>query len=165
MSLPEPHEGVTGMDYTQDSLLDIDETGLTWRQDGMERFYRLWQSSLNAERWGDIGTRMDSPAVGDIVMEVTSFFLLSKESYRRQAFGILRDVRTEWECTAGEWTAAMGEETAAAEAEGRDFRPHERRTVKSWYVQYGPSAEDICRWGNCKFIALPPKLRHVLDGD
>jgi hypothetical protein len=136
---PKPHEGISGAPWTRDHLLNIDETGLKWRVGAMERLYQLWGDSLHPIEGAaglQLFNRMDSPVVGDVVMEVTSFFRLQRDAeYRRQGFGVLLGMREEWD---------------------------QGRAEKAWYIQYGPEAEDVCRWVNCKFIAVPPSRLHAL---
>lgn len=100
-------------------------------------------------------TRMSSPRAGDLVMEVsTPGILPMRRDSLLKGFGFLVCEREEYVDTDDEWAKC-------ADEYGDQERPHDR----IWYVQYGPEAADVCRWENCRFVALPKYEDEYRVGD
>lgn len=147
---PQPHEGITATDRTEDDLLATDDQAVARRLMMIGTVRALYsaccvgnQAPVVAEMWA----RMTDPRPGDLVMEVGTPFRKSNPDAQIKGFGILLDHRQEWMSTDEEWTSAR--------AEDPDVREDERFHDHAWYVQYGPAAEDVCRWTDCEFIAVP----------
>lgn len=93
----------------------------------------------------DMRARLSSPAIGDLVVEVTSGY--------RQA-----------RARAGDWYRALGvlllhRRELVDPGEG----PGDELTDEAWYIQYGPAPDDVCRWANSDFEVVPWS-RDVLPG-
>jgi hypothetical protein len=147
---PQPHEGITGTARTEDDLLGLDDKAIVRRLMMIGTAKALRTATLVgnpapvvAEMW----VRMRDPRPGDLVMESSTPFRRSDPDAQIKGFGILIDHREEWASTDEEWAATC--------AEDPDIREDERFHDHAWYVQYGPAAEDVCRWTNCEFIAIP----------
>jgi hypothetical protein len=141
----EPYQNVTGTDR-DDDLLSLEESARPHRDallalaDLLERTTLVGRPAPIVET---IGHRIRNPRVGDLVAERSG--LVSLRADRRiHSLGILVEHRHEWETTGEEWRAVQAEDPFA-----------DRTAVEVWYVQYGPAAGDVCRWENCRFIALP----------
>lgn len=150
---PQPREGITGTPRTDDDLLDLDDRAVARRllmAGTAQAIYTAVLVGNPAPRVAALYERMSEPQPGDLVME------LSSRGRRRsgqdvdttiKALGILIAHREEWASTDEEW---------AAEAAEYGHDPvADRATDHAWYVQYGPAAEDVCRWTNCEFLAIP----------
>jgi len=158
----QPHEGIRGYDLTnRGDLLCLSEEGQAHRS----LIVLLAHGILTATQVGNpapivqrIADRMRRPQAGDLVFEESTFW----GSFRRghphegqawcRGFGFLLEEREEWADIDAEW-----EEHLAAEAEyyALDHDDPERPTDWAWYIQYGPSPEDVTRWFNCSIIAIP----------
>jgi hypothetical protein len=148
VTLKQPREDVAGADR-DDDLLSFVEKAIAHREAliGMARLL------YDATRVGDpapvtaaVHHRVTNPRPGDLVVEVSVLYGRTPES-RIKGLGILVEKRKEWYETDEEYAEAL--------AEGAMTADEPRFTDTAWYVQYGPSAGDICRWTECKFIALP----------
>jgi len=156
---PQPHEGVRGVDRTRDDLLSITEAAMHRRVVILNIACELWKAALNGAHTSNgraLYQRMAGPRLGDLVIEtVGASHPLARDSNgdarALTCFGILLGSRTEWACTDEEWAGYQRE----AENEGYPMTDSQRIAVTAAYIQYGPSAEDICRWVNCSIIALP----------
>jgi hypothetical protein len=143
---PQPYEGISGT-VCGDGLLDLDDKAIAFRR----RMITVAGALRDAVTVGNpapkvakLDARMRDPEVGDLVMEAGTPY--SRDPDRQiRGFGILLAHRDEWMTTDQEW---------AAEASEDDERFHDH----AWYVQYGPAAEDVCRWTDCEFIAVPTGL-------
>jgi hypothetical protein len=93
---------------------------------------------------------MRDPQPGDWVVETTVVMSRrASDDDRLKGFGVLLARRWEYASTDADWAAAMADEHP-------DLRSDENRPRQdSWYVQYGPQPEDVCRWGNCDFVMAP----------
>jgi hypothetical protein len=160
----QPHEGVRGTDLGEGHLLALDEISIG---------RRLELISLARERYDDIlharianrdaaFDRMYNPCVGDMVMELTTSFRRGREGQVEASGILLIPERREWSCTDEEWAKNVAEEKASHEEAGRDFDAErfarDRFADTASYIQYGPASRDICRWSNCKLIAIPEDL-------
>jgi hypothetical protein len=148
---PQPREGITGTARTEDDLLGLDDKAITRRLMMIGTARALHSACLvgnPAPIVADMYARMRDPQPGDLVMELGVPFRRSNPDGQIKGFGILIAHRDEWASTDEEWAAALAEEP--------DFTADEDRLHDhAWYVQYGPAAEDVCRWTNCEFIAIP----------
>jgi hypothetical protein len=163
---PQPYEGITGTDRCDDGLLGLSDTALTVRA----RFISLTRMLRSAVLVGDpapvaqrIWQRMGEPRPGDLVVETSTIARNAGDFYK--GFGFLIGHRTEWWHTDEQWQARLiqaqaDHEVFLASVYARPGDPPEppeaeRPTDDAWYVQYGPSATDVCRWVNCDFITIP----------
>lgn len=144
-TLPEPHEGATGIDRADDPLLASGETKLI-----IARLTRhLWQANLArspSSVFYDLYGRMTNPRPGDPVV-VIDIVMSNNPEYHDHGVGYLVLSRTEWCETHAEWTRLKAEEGYSD-----DDRTSEREV---WYVQYGPAPADVCRWVNCQVVTIP----------
>lgn len=148
---PQPREDIVGTDRTEDDLLSLDDKAIARRLMMMGTARALHSAVLvgnPAPKVAEMYARMTDPRPGDLVAEVTSFFRTRDIDTKIKGFGILIDHREEWASTDEEWAATIAEDPDLNADEDR-FHDH------AWYIQYGPAAEDVCRWVNCEFIAVP----------
>jgi hypothetical protein len=147
--IPQPREGITGTLRDEDDLLSLDEKAIPRRAmmcamaKCLQRAVTVGQPAPVVQRMSE---RMRHPQPGDLVVETSR---MGRQHPDVEAFGILLAHRREWWSTDAEWAAEMAGEPE--ELRGTDNRP----TDHAWYVQYGPRPEDVCRWVNCEFIAIP----------
>ncbi len=186
-SYPQPHEGITGTDRTQDDLLSLEPLALARRKlmcgmaDSLQVACLVGNPApVVARMW----ERMKAPQPGDLVIEDTARFGGRGDDDRQvKGFGILIAHRREWWQTDEERAAQVEEERAEHEKFLRSckyarpgdadepWEPDERSTDHAWYVQYGPAAADVCRWTNCGFTAVLTSRREydipvgTRDGD
>lgn len=167
-SWPQPHENVSGINRTRDDLLSLEVPALRRRVVMMTIANSLWKATLgaaNSEYGRSDYERMGEPRMGDLVVETMSMrnpTVMDADSDQRSihGFGILLGEREEWTCSHEEWRRYVEE----AAADGDTLTLEDRATVKALYVQYGPKADDVVRWTNCSFIALPTgMLYHTED--
>jgi hypothetical protein len=165
---PQPREGITGTLHDPPGILSLEEDAVEVRRALMGATRCLMRATLvgnPAPVVARMSTRMRDPQPGDLVMETSSTCRLQAEDFCR-AFGILLAHRTEWWTTDAEWEQSVAGERAAhkeflrgpyAIPGDRDepWEPDERMTDHAWYVQYGPQPQDVCRWVNCEFAAVP----------
>lgn len=146
---PQPREGITGSERTEDDLLGLDDKAIARRLMMIGTARALHSAVLvgnPAPKVAEMYARMRDLRPGDLVMEVTHHG--HDTDTKIKGFGILIAYRDEWMSTGEEWAAEL--------AEDRDLDPvADRFHDHAWYVQYGPAAEDVCRWTNCEFIAVP----------
>ncbi|WP_125789758.1 hypothetical protein [Amycolatopsis sp. WAC 01375] len=147
--MKQPRQDVTGTDRSDLSLLSLEEPALGARAalvamaaqlrtacevpDPVPVVHRMYE-------------RMTAPAPGDLVVE-TGTAVAHTGTDLVTAFGILVEHRQEWTTTDEQWQAETH----------RDPRltAQDRVSEDTWYIQYGPAAEDVCRWVNCTFMTLP----------
>lgn len=148
---PQPREGITGQARTEDDLLGLDDAAIARRLMMIQMGQALYSSVLvgdPAPKVAELYARMTKPQPGDLVMEHSSPYRRANDTDSAiKGFGILIDQRREWMSTDEEWAAEMAKEPA--------LEPSDRITDTAWYVQYGPAAEDVCRWTNASFVAIP----------
>ncbi|MFD3523860.1 hypothetical protein [Streptomyces sp. NPDC058653] len=151
---PKPREGVTGTERAEDDLLAIDDKSIARRLLTIGTVDALYAACLVGNptpKVADMYARMTAPRPGDLVMELSTLRRKREPDSLIKGFGILVDCREEWASTDEEW--------AAETASDQDLDPiRDRMTDRAWYIQYGPNAEDVCRWVNCEFIAVPTGL-------
>lgn len=144
----EPGERLRGTDYTASDLLNIDEAALARRDLMIGMMQVLIQASMvgsPAPNTAAVWERISSPQVGDLVVEHSVRYSSNPEN-RMHGFGILLGHRNEYTDTPDGWATLLADGAVG---------PEDTRTVEhAWYVQYGPSADDVCRWTNCDFYAL-----------
>lgn len=145
MTYAQPYDGVIGTLRDCDDLLSLDDPALARRRIITTIGYHLWSSNLHT--MSKLYPRMSDPRVGDLVMEVTS---LGRQDSTGRGFGILLAHREEWAQTDEQYVEYL--------VENPEMRGEPRWHGDAWYVQYGPQPDDICRWENCRFIALPTEI-------
>lgn len=172
MSHPQPYEGITGTDRTEDDLLSLEDVAIRRRLliKGLANCLRKATLVGNpAPIVTRMNERMRNPQPGDLVMEESTTYRRD-EDIQVKGFGILIAHRQEWWQTDEEWAKQVEQERADHEeflrsdyAQTGDadepWEPEERGTDHAWYVQYGPKAGDICRWTNCAFTVIPTDPR------
>lgn len=154
---PQPHEGVRGVGLGEASPFDLNsETALEQRLKLRDQVTQRWTDILH-NRIPDREAafdRMYNPRVGDTVMEHTTSFRADVQT-KVQSIGILLvHEREEWACTDKEWAEIVAREAA----EGVTLTEEDRLVDRASYIQYGPSPNDICRWRNCQFLAVPEDI-------
>jgi hypothetical protein len=155
--LPQPHEGITGVDRTGSYLLSLDDEAIAHR-DALIAMADLLRSACMVGSPAPIvehmSRRLSSPQVGDLVVEDSARMRTADTERRIKGFGYLVARRREWGSTDEQW-----DEYKRAEAEGpypHEVGEHERMVEPdAWYIQYGPNPADVCRWENCGFTVLP----------
>lgn len=152
--LKQPREDVTGTSRDTDDLLSLDERAMAHRDALIAMAKHLHAACLvghPAPIVQRMYERISKPRVGDLVVESSSGMHSSDADKRFKAFGVLVEKREEW------WEA--DEEWEGLKAEDHSLADEDRLTDTAWYVQYGPQPEDVCRWTDCSFIAIPTELR------
>jgi hypothetical protein len=148
----QPHEGIAGVDR-EDWLLDLDTRAMAHRDALAAMGLHLQRASTvgnPAPIVKEIWNRISESQIGDLVVEATYWFPNRDEDHRAKSLGILVEKRREWACSDEEWARWEAEDPDAYDGE----RPIER---DAWYIQYGSSAADVCRWTNCMFVTVPIK--------
>lgn len=148
---PQPREGITGTERTDDDLLSLDDKAVPRRLLMLGTASALYAAVLvgnPAPVVAKMHDRMRKPQPGDLVMEVGVQFRKSDPDSQIKGFGILIDHRKEWMSTDEEWAAEVANEPGIDPV-------RDRFADDAWYVQYGPHVEDVCRWTNCDFLAIP----------
>lgn len=139
----QPHEDVRGTDRT-DMILSLEE-GAQSHRDMILTLARVIQRATlvgdPAPIVTEIYNRLTDPKIGDFVVEVGGPYKRDAAS-RAHSFGVLVEHRREWWESDAEWAGSD------------DNDPDDRLTDEAWYVQYGPSAADICRWTDARFVSL-----------
>jgi hypothetical protein len=161
-SWPQPYHDITGTDRTHDDLLSLTEPAMRRRVAILGDALELWKSALNGgltESSRGLYRRMTRPGIGDLVVETIGMRYPTRRDAQGDVravtcFGILLGTRIEWACTDEDWRRYQDE----GAADGYHLPNDARVTTEAAYVQYGPSADDICRWTNCSLIAMPPDL-------
>jgi hypothetical protein len=164
---PQPYEGVKGVDRTRDDLLVLTEAAMHRRLVMLSMASLLWGAALDGahtETGHDLYRRMSNPGIGDLVVETVGMRSPAKVDAQGDArvvtcFGILLGSRTEWTCTDEDWQRYREE----GAADGYPMPDDARMTEEASYVQYGSSADDICRWANCSLIALPVSVTDLVE--
>jgi hypothetical protein len=141
----QPHEGVTGIERAGDPLLT--ESGALLATELMGMLYRAVLVGNPAPKVREMYERINAPAPGDAVVVFDAIYFKNAD-HKFKGTGYLVAVRAEWATTDEEWAAARDEDESLTDAD----RFVER---EAWYVQYGPEPVDICRWSNCKVLAIP----------
>lgn len=141
MTYPQPREGITGT-LRDDDLLSLEDSALARRKIMLAMALTLWSTALAAYpiEPASLWKRMDKPRVGDLVVENT-------RTDPVRGLGILIGYRKEWAFTDEEWQQIETDDPGAYAGD--------RPIDDVWYIQYGPQPEDVCRWSNASFIAIP----------
>ena len=115
----------------REKLLSLEEDDLAWRNLLAWQAHELVGAVIagRSAHQTALYQRLTHPVPGDYVFEVTTIWRKSP-----QGTGFLQKVSHE-------------------PYEEHDDDPPPTRDV--WYVQYGPSDEDIVRWENCAFRVIP----------
>lgn len=148
--MKQPREDITGIDRSADDLLSLNMRAVAHRDALVAVAHHLRTATMvgnPAPVVERMATRMRSPQPGDLVVEPTMARSRRDLDTRIKALGYLIERRTEWWETDEEWEQIKAEEGYEDD--------EERRTDVAWYVQYGPSPEDVCRWVNCEFMTVP----------
>lgn len=157
---PQPHEGIAGTDRTSDDLLALDDQAIARRLLMIGTAAALHSAVLvgnPAPKVSELYARMRVPEPGDLVMEVATPYRRSPD-IQIKGFGILIACRDEWESTDEEWAEQVAGDS--------DLDPNrDRFHDHAWYIQYGNAAEDVCRWTDCEFIAIPTDSRAWLRAE
>jgi len=146
MTYFQPHEGMKGIDRTGDPFL---------AEEVVERMIAM-ADALDRLSLGPTPTaqhyrqRAQVLKVGDLVWVFDTISMKNPET-RYKGLGYFLDARKEWFETDEAWEASKAEEAAA----GYEMGEENRATDFAYYIQYGPNPEDVCRWTNCRVIALP----------
>lgn len=149
MSYPQPREGIVGI-KRDDDLLSLEDSAIQHRTLIQLLAWELHSATL---RYGnELGDRIRRPQTGDLVIETTrGVIAAARGTPMPEAFGYLLGRRVEWTETDEEWAQIVAEQRLSA--------GEKRWTDDVWYVQYGPEPEDVCRWLNCSFAAVPSSPR------
>ena len=156
VTVPQPWEDIDGSDRTDSDLLSLEEEAMPRRLLMVQMADALVSATLvghPAPIVREMYERMSAPRPGDLVVE---------QSARRdpdrcyRGFGILLACREEWATKDEEWERYLQAEREAS-PDGTVF-DDERIKERAWYIQYGPSHRDICRWENATFVAVPVEL-------
>lgn len=144
----QPYEGVAGTLRDQDDLLSLEDKAMPRRAMIMAMAWNLNIATLQyGNKWNE---RIRNPQVGDLVVETSRGITTLRRNLEYKAFGYLLAHREEWSET--------DEQYAKAVADGDYGEGDKRWHDDTWYVQYGPQPEDVCRWSNCSFIAAAVSL-------
>jgi hypothetical protein len=142
----QPHEGVIGTDQPRDARLVLEDEFLSLRERVWDIAYQLYKSSLG-QRTTDLFQRMTHPEVGDWVIVADAYGRDAETKVKGS--GILVEHRAEWWTSDEEWQAELETGDPNYHDEERPVEPD------AWYIQYGPSAADICRWVDCQVLTIP----------
>lgn len=150
---PEPHEGIAGIQRPGDPLLTSEDAASLVA--GLTR--HLYSATLLgfAPKLRAIYERMTAPQPGDQVVVLDSIRARDPDT-RWRGTGYLVTHRAEWWTTEEEWERDKAEDGSLTD--GDRLVEHD-----AWYVQYGPNAEDVCRWVNCTVLAVPPAVTPPTD--
>lgn len=164
---PQPHEGTHGADLGTGHLLALDDDSIARRLEILARTWERWDDILHGRIDGRdaLFERMYNPRVGDLVVEQTTSFRRDPASQVQASGLLLVHERKEWASTDEEWARTVAEEKMYHEQSGLPFDAEQfardRFADTASYIQYGASADDVIRWSNCKFIAVPADLIDV----
>lgn len=160
----QPHSGIQGKSLGEGHLLSLDDESVARRMEVLHRTWQRWRDILHG-RLPDrdaLFNCMYDPQIGDLVVEITTGSRRSGEDLVQASGILLVSGRKEWASSDEQWAQAVAEEKAAHEKAGIPFDADrfagERFTDTAHYIQYGPDPQDVCRWVNCKFIAIPEDL-------
>lgn len=156
--MKQPREDVAGVQRTDD-LLSLDMDAAPHRATIAALMRHLTRATMvghPAPIVQRMCERIRDPQIGDLVVESHMATRHRADlDTRTKAVGYLLEHRTEWACTDAEWADAIAEDPGLAD---------QRVTDEAWYVQYGPAPEDVCRWTNCSFLAVPVDPRAFDSG-
>ncbi|OXM57056.1 hypothetical protein CFP71_09985 [Amycolatopsis thailandensis] len=144
-----PRQDVTGTDRSDLSYLSLAEPALGARAALIAMAAQLRTACEVADPAPAVQRmyeRMIAPRPGDLVVELSALSAFPGADLVT-AFGILVEHRQEWATTDEHWHAERLRDPA--------MTARDRVSEDAWYIQYGPAAEDLCRWVNCTFMALP----------
>lgn len=132
------------------NVLGLDEESLRWRRLLGTVAHHLETATLvgnPAPIVKHMRARMKEPQVGDYVVELSTF-------YRGRG----ENGPTEWAHGTGYLQRVVEEPAGSDEDWAEEMRLYPesvRPTDDFWYVKYGPAEEDVTRWYNCTFLAIP----------
>ena len=145
MSRLQPYEGVTGRARSaEDPLLTPAGSDLV-----LQLVKPLYRASLSATpNCQELHSQLTNAVrVGQPVAVHDAMYFRRDQDARWKAVGYLLQEREEWATTDSQWQVDL---------RNGDADPDERGVERdAWYLQYGPAAEDVCRWTNCQVLALP----------
>jgi hypothetical protein len=145
----QPHEGITGTERAGDPLLTEDGSMVATELMGM--LYSAVLVGNPAPKVQEMYDRINKPSPGDAVVVFDAIYSRNADN-KHKGTGYLIGVRAEWGNTDAEWERDRAEDDSLTGAD----RWVER---EAWYVQYGPEPADVCRWSNCRVLAIPRDLR------
>lgn len=135
-------------------LLSLDPSALAWRRLVLKMANNLYLATLVGNPTLKIQAqheRMLHPKPGDFVYEQTTLWGGSAEQ-KEKGSGILLRIVLEPVWTYDELRAEYDEIDENTEAE---IQGDLAKTQTVYYIQYGPSKEDVCRWTNGWFLVAP----------
>jgi hypothetical protein len=141
----QPHEGITGTERSGDPLLTEDGSLVAIELMGM--LHKAVLVGNPAPIVAQMYDRIASPAAGDAVVVFDAIYSRN-DDHKYKGVGYLIAQRAEWAQTDAKWAEARSEDGSLTD----DDRWIER---DAWYIQYGPDAVDVCRWSNCRVLAIP----------
>lgn len=145
---PRPFEGITGTHRAGD-LLSLEDAAMPRRR-MMIMMGLCLQAAVTvgspAPVVRRIASRMNDPQPGDLVFEASNAWRRGSEL---RGLGILLAHRDEWLDSDADW------ETPVAGQPGESPCEDDRPSGHFWYIQYGPGPQDVRRWHDCMFLALP----------
>lgn len=148
--LKQPRQGVVGLDRSGSYLLSLDEQARQHREALIELADHLFTAICVGNQAPVVErmyNRITQPVVGDLVVETSRRGRRADDEARLMALGYLVEHRYEWWETDEEWNAHLADDGGLTD---------EDRTIdEAWYVQYGPNPDDVCRWTNANFRAVP----------
>lgn len=148
----QPWENIIGEDRPDDKILSLDGDALPLRRLVMtysrhfDQAVRVWGPAPIVEK---MHKRTTTPLIGDLVVEIGGC-ATPKDERAFRSMGILIEKRVEWWESDEEWQLSLLENTSMSD--------NERSVDVAWYVQYGQNKEDITRWVDCSFTAVPTDL-------
>lgn len=124
------------MELDPNGILSLHDSHVETRRLIANLGQNLYLASMCAltPRLKDMFNRLDNPQPGDLVVGAS---IPNKDKHHR-GLGYLLSHRDEriWAEYEQEWL----------------------RDVGIWYIQYGPSPDDICRWYNASFTVIPEEI-------
>jgi hypothetical protein len=169
VSLPQPHEGIRGVERDE-ALLSLDPSMIGVRELVRILAMHVYSATLvgyPAPKVQRMNDWMRNPRIGDLVVEEsTSYYPVERkrdrfpEQWPFTRMGYLITVREEWEQTDEQWQSELAEQREWNAKHGFDGLDEERMIEpRAWYIQYGPDPADVARWEDCSFIAVPTEIR------
>lgn len=164
MTYPQPREGIHGTDMADSWLLSLDEQAIPHREALLNLALHLRTAIMvgnPAPVVRRMGDRMRHPQPGDLACSTDVLYRRDPDD-RLKGLGIFLGEREEWATTDAEWRSFCNHERAhwagdpdADEMTALTTSLDNRARDRAYYLQYGPSAADICRWTNSEAMMIP----------